>query len=37
MAHAPYLREKARALRIERKFTIDELADRLALSRSTIY
>jgi hypothetical protein len=37
MAHAPYLREKARSLRLERKLTIDELADRLALSRSTIY
>jgi Helix-turn-helix domain len=37
MAHPAYLREKARALRIERKLTIDELADRLALSRSTIY
>jgi excisionase family DNA binding protein len=37
MAHASYLREKARSLRVERKLTIDELADRLALSRSTIY
>jgi excisionase family DNA binding protein len=37
MAHPAYLREKARALRIERKLTIDELAERLALSRSTIY
>jgi excisionase family DNA binding protein len=37
MAHAPNLREKVRQLRIERKLTIDELADRLALSRSTIY
>jgi excisionase family DNA binding protein len=37
MAHAGYLREKARSMRIERQFTIDELAERLALSRSTIY
>src|SRR5439155_20777180 len=37
MAHAPHLREKARALRAQRKLTIDELAERLALSRSTIY
>lgn len=37
MAHARYLREKARSMRIERKLTIDELAERLALSRSTIY
>ena len=37
MAHSAYLRQKARSLRIERKLTIDELAERLALSRSTIY
>jgi excisionase family DNA binding protein len=37
MAHAAYLREKARSMRVERQFTIDELAERLALSRSTIY
>ena len=37
MAHAKYLREKARSLRRERRFTIDELAERLAVSRSTIY
>ena len=37
MAHAAYLREKARSMRVERQLTIDELAERLALSRSTIY
>jgi excisionase family DNA binding protein len=37
MAHPSYLREKARTLRKERRLTIDELAERLALSRSTIY
>jgi predicted DNA-binding transcriptional regulator AlpA len=37
MAHAPYLRAKARQLRVEKCLTIDELAERLALSRSTIY
>jgi hypothetical protein len=37
VAHATYLREKARSMRVERQLTIDELADRLALSRSTIY
>ncbi|MGO9489730.1 MAG: hypothetical protein ACLQBB_11965 [Solirubrobacteraceae bacterium] len=37
MAHPAYLREKARALRVERKLTIDQLAERLALPRSTIY
>jgi hypothetical protein len=37
MAHATYLREKARAMRIQRRLTIDELAERLALPRTTIY
>jgi excisionase family DNA binding protein len=37
MAHPFYLREKARSLRAERRMTIDELAERLALPRSTIY
>jgi hypothetical protein len=37
MAHAPYLREKARELRLSKKLTIDELAERLALPRTTIY
>src|SRR5581483_10888362 len=37
MAHPPYLREKARKLRAERRLTIDELAERLALPRTTIY
>jgi excisionase family DNA binding protein len=37
MAHPAHLREKARSLRIKRGYTIDELAERLALSRSTIY
>lgn len=37
MSHPSYLREKARTLRAERRLTIDEIAERLALSRSTIY
>jgi len=37
MAHPFYLREKARTLRAERRLTIDEIAERLALSRSTVY
>jgi hypothetical protein len=37
MAHPAYLREKARTLRAQRQFTIDELAARLALSRSTVF
>lgn len=34
--HAPYLREKARSMRVERNLTIDQIAERLALSRSSI-
>jgi hypothetical protein len=37
MSHPQYLRDRARALRASHKFTIDELAERLALPRSTIY
>jgi transcriptional regulator with XRE-family HTH domain len=37
MAHAAYIREKAREMRIQRRLTIDQLAERLALPRSTIY
>ena len=35
--HPPYLREKAREMRVEKKLTIDQIAERLALSRTTIY
>jgi hypothetical protein len=37
MAHPAYVRDKARSLRERHELTIDELAERLALSRSTIY
>jgi AcrR family transcriptional regulator len=37
MVHPPYLREKARQMRAERRMTIDQIAERLALSRTTIY
>lgn len=37
MAHAIYLREKARSMRAQRQLSIDELSERLGLSRSTIY
>jgi excisionase family DNA binding protein len=37
MAYPRYLREKARELRTKKKLTIDELAERLALSRTTVY
>jgi len=37
MTHPVYLCEKARQLRREKQLTIDEIAERLALSRTTIY
>jgi hypothetical protein len=37
MAYAPYIRAKARQTRVERRLTIDQIAERLALPRSTIY
>jgi transcriptional regulator with XRE-family HTH domain len=37
MTYPPYMREKARKLRREKQLTIDEIADRLAVSRTTVY
>ncbi len=37
MAHSRYLRQMARLLRVEQQLTVDQLAKRLALPRSTIY
>jgi AcrR family transcriptional regulator len=37
MAYPAYIREKARELRTKKKLTIDELAERLAVSRTTVY
>jgi hypothetical protein len=37
MTHPAYLRDKARELRIRRRLTIDEIAERLALPRTTIF
>jgi hypothetical protein len=37
MAYPAYIREKARTLRRDRRMTIDEIAERLAISRTTIY
>jgi len=37
MTHPPYLRDKARAIRVEKRLTIDEIAERLALPRTTVY
>jgi hypothetical protein len=37
MAHPAYIREKARSLRTEKHLSIDEIAARLALPKTTIY
>jgi AcrR family transcriptional regulator len=37
MTHPPYIRAKARQLRAVRGLTIDEIAERLALPRATVY
>jgi transcriptional regulator with XRE-family HTH domain len=37
VTYPPYLREKARKLRADKKLTIDEIADRLAVSRTTAF
>lgn len=37
MAYPSYIKEKARQLRADKKLTIDELAERLAIPRTTIY
>jgi hypothetical protein len=37
MAHAPWIREKARELRAERRLTIDQIAERLVVSRTTVF
>lgn len=37
MTYPPYLREKARQLRRKKDLTIDEIAARLAVSRTTVY
>src|SRR5918996_5528265 len=37
MAHPAYIREKARQLRVERRLSIVEIAERLALPKTTIF
>jgi excisionase family DNA binding protein len=37
MTHSRHLRDIARLLRVERQLTVDQLAKRLALPRSTVY
>jgi hypothetical protein len=37
MAYPAYVRDKARELRVERRLSIDEIAERLALPKTTIF
>jgi transcriptional regulator with XRE-family HTH domain len=37
VTHPAYIREKARQMRMERDLTIDEIAERLAVSRTTVF
>jgi transcriptional regulator with XRE-family HTH domain len=37
MAYPAYLRERARELRISKKLSLDEIAERLALPKTTVY
>lgn len=37
MAHPEYIRDKAIRLRVEKKLTIDQIAERLAVSRTTVF
>ena len=37
MTYPPYMREKARQLRRDQQLTIDEIAERLAVSRTTVF
>jgi hypothetical protein len=37
VAHPRYLREKARTMRVDRRFTLDQIAERLALPRTTVH
>lgn len=37
MTYPKYLRERARQLRVEKKLTLDEIAERLALPKTTVF
>jgi AcrR family transcriptional regulator len=37
MAYPPYLRERARELRVTKRLSLDEIAERLALPKTTVY
>jgi len=37
MTHPPYLREKARELRVKNKMSLDEIAECLALGKTTVW
>jgi transcriptional regulator with XRE-family HTH domain len=37
MAYPPYLRARARELRVDRRLSLDEIAERLALRKTTVW
>jgi transposase-like protein len=37
MAYPDYVRERARQLRVEKKLSLDEIAERLALPKTMVY
>jgi hypothetical protein len=37
MAYPDYIRDTARQLRVEKKLSLDEIAERLALPKTTVY
>jgi hypothetical protein len=37
VTHPPYLRDKARSLRAEKRLSLDEIAERLALPKTTVW
>ena len=37
MTYPPYIRDKARQMRLEKKLSVNEIAERLAISKATIF
>jgi hypothetical protein len=37
VTYPPYIREKARQMRVEKRLSVNEIAERLAISKATIY